>query len=139
MRLVIGGLTQIRFAACIAIALAVLMAGRAARAEAFTDYEVATGPLCDTRQQMERFIALFDGDDTAQAIKAVNAEAHDPSACTVASIAFVRGKEIGTVHDRDYAYTIVHILVLGVVTEEGVRPVPPSAFFTLFAVREFVV
>jgi hypothetical protein len=139
MPFVNSSLVKIRFAVRVAVALAILVAGQAARAEGFTDYEVATGLVCDTPQQVERFIALSNGDDTAQAIKAINAEAHDPSACAVASLAFVRGKEAGTVHHRDQAYTIVHILVLGVVTDEGVRPVRPSAYFTMFAVKEFGV
>jgi hypothetical protein len=139
MSFVNKGLGTIARAVGGALALSILVAGQAARAEDFTDYEVATSLVCDTPQQVERFITLFKGDDTAQAVKAVNAEARDPSACTVASLAFVRGKEAGTIHQRDQAYTIVHILVLGVVTDDGIRAIPPSAHFTLFAVREFAV
>jgi hypothetical protein len=139
MGFVNSALANLRFTVRVAMALASLLTCQAGRAEGFTDYEVATSLVCETPQQVERFIALFNGDDTAQAIKAVNAEAHDSSACAVASLAFVRGKEARTVRDRDYAYTIVHILVLGVVTDEGVRPIDPSAFFTMFAVKEYGV
>ena len=131
------GLRTMRFATAAVLALGMLVAGHAARAEGITDYEVSTGIICETPQQVERFISLFDGADSARAIKAVNAEAHDPAACSVASLAFVRGNEAGTIHRGDSAYTIVHILVLGIATDEGIRPIVPSAFFTVFTVTEY--
>ena len=57
--------------------------------------QVGTGVLCDTQKQMERFVALFDGDEE-NAVNAVNAEANDPSACGFGTIAYVRGPEIAT-------------------------------------------
>ena len=48
------------------------------------DYEVRTNLLCDTREQAERFVALFNGDAEA-AVVAVNAEEQDPTACALMS------------------------------------------------------
>jgi hypothetical protein len=127
----------IRSAVRAATALALLAACGTARSEPVADYEVTTGLICDTPQQVERFIALFDGQDAGKAVKVVNSEAHNPSACAIASLAFIRGKNVETISRRDNAYTIVHILVFGIATEDGIRPIQPAVYFTTFAVREF--
>lgn len=97
--------------------------------------EISTGVVCNTRQQMERFVALNEADPSA-AIRAVNAEHNDPSACVVASLAFVRGRDAGTVRKNDAAFRIVRIMVVGIVTEGGIRPVAPAVHFALFSIEE---
>jgi signal transduction histidine kinase len=67
---------------------AVLFFGSAAQAQ---DAELGPSLICNTEQQVERFIALYDGDARA-AINAVNKEAHDPTACGVVTTAYVRGR-----------------------------------------------
>ena len=57
--------------------------------------EVGTGIFCDTQQQVERFVALYEGDARA-AMNAVNAEANDPTACIAGNVAFIRGPEFLT-------------------------------------------
>jgi hypothetical protein len=42
----------------------------------------------DIRQQVERFVALYDGNLHA-AVSTVNAEVQDPSACAMASMAYL--------------------------------------------------
>jgi len=54
------------------------------------EVEVGTNLFCDTREQVERFVALYDG-DTQNAVDGVNAAEHDPSACAVSTVAYVRG------------------------------------------------
>ena len=46
------------------------------------DYEVAPSLVCDTQEQVERFVALFAGDAQA-AIRVVNAEQKNPTACAM--------------------------------------------------------
>jgi hypothetical protein len=139
MRFANLGTSSLRLVIGAAIALAVVVAGNDARAQEVTDYEVTTGLVCNTSAQVERFVSLYNGDDTAKAIRIINAEEHNDQACAVATLAFVRGKEAGTIHRGDHAYTIVHILVLGVETEQGIRPIAPAAFFTVFSVKEYGV
>jgi len=67
---------------------------RAADEEA-VDYEVGKALICDTQAQAERFVTLFDGDAPA-AVGIVNAEQHDPTACAIANVAYVRGPSLGT-------------------------------------------
>jgi hypothetical protein len=77
-------------------------------------------------KQLERFIALYDG-DTRAAIRAVNTEVHDPTACGLVTTAYVRGPQLATARNKDATF-IVQILVLGIADEEGAwnRSPPPS-------------
>jgi len=100
-----------------------------------SDYEVGLSLVCDTQGQVERFVALFAG-DAQSAVRVVNAEAHDPSACAIVNVAYMRGAQIGMARHGDNAFEIVRILVVGIETDTGVRP---AAYFSLFGVREYAV
>jgi hypothetical protein len=99
------------------------------------EIETSTGVICNTQRQIERFVALNDADPQS-AIRAVNAEEQNPTACAVASLAFVRGGRPVTVRKKDATFQIVPILVVGVVTPDGVRGVVPAVYFSLFKVEE---
>ena len=99
------------------------------------DVQVGTALVCDTQQQVERFVAVYAG-DAASAASAVNAEEHDPSACGMASMAYVVSPPLTTARTKDATFQIVKIIVLGVVTEDGVRPVKPAPFFSAVEVYE---
>jgi hypothetical protein len=102
-----------------------------------TKLEVGSGVFCDTQQQMERFVALLDGDQGA-AIKAVNAEEHNPTACGTATIAYVRGPQIATARTKAGTFNIVRVLVIGVLTETGFKAAVPVAFYSAEPVDERV-
>jgi hypothetical protein len=119
------------------LATAVSFPVRAADDQA-VDYEVGKALICDTQAQAERFVALFNGDAPA-AIGVVNAEQHDPTACAIANVAYVRGPSLGTARNHDDAFEIVRILVIGVQSESAMRPVRPAAYFSLLRVKEFAV
>jgi hypothetical protein len=102
------------------------------------DIEIGTSIVCDTQKQVERYVALYTGDPQA-AVGAVNAEANDPTACGVTTVAFLRGPQIATARNADTAFNIVRILVVGVETSTGLRAVQPAAYFTAFGVKEFDV
>src|SRR6266850_4478278 len=97
--------------------------------------EVEVGPslVCDTQEQAERFVALYDGDAQSTA-NSVNAAEHDPPACAVSTMAYVRGRQLATARNKDTAFQIVPILVLGIVAEGGVESVTPAPFFSVFEV-----
>jgi hypothetical protein len=119
------------------LATAISFPVRAADDQA-VDYEVGNSLICDTQAQAERFVALFNGDAPA-AIGVVNAEQHDPTACAISNVAYVRGPSLGTARNRDNAFEIVRILVIGVEAENAMRPVRPAAYFSLLRVKEFAV
>jgi hypothetical protein len=102
------------------------------------DYEVGASLVCDTQAQVERFVALFNGDAPA-AVRVLNAEEKNPAACAIINVAFMRGAKLGTVRHGDKAFEIVRILVVGVEIENGIRPVSPAAYFSLFGVTEYDV
>jgi hypothetical protein len=97
--------------------------------------EIGTSLICNTREQVERFVALYDG-DSESAANSVNALEHDPTACAVSAMAYVRGRQLATARNKDTTFQIVPILVLGVITESGVQSVTPAAFFSLFEIEE---
>ena len=99
------------------------------------DVQVGTALVCDTQEQVERFVAVYAG-DAATAVRTVNAEEHDPSACGMASVAYVVSPPLATARSKDATFQIVKILVLGVTTEDGFRPVKPAPFFSALEVDE---
>lgn len=72
------------------------------------EVEIAKGLICDTRQQVEQFVALYDGNalDTAEK---VNAAEHNPTACAVSGMAYVRGPGLATARTKDTSFQIVPI------------------------------
>ena len=102
------------------------------------DYEVGASLLCDTRAQVERFVAVFSGDAQA-AIRVVNTEEQNPSACAIMNVAYVRGPQIGMARHGGSAFEIARILVVGIETEDDLRVVRPAVFFSLFGIKEYAV
>jgi len=101
------------------------------------EVQVGTALVCDTQQQVERYVAVYDG-DTAMAVRTVNAEEHDPNACGMASMAYVVSPPVATARSRDATFQIVKVIVVGLVTDEGVQPVRPAPFFSILEVDERV-
>jgi hypothetical protein len=97
--------------------------------------EVETGVFCDTQQQMERYVAIFSGDERA-AMHAVNLEEKDPTACVYGTIAFIRGPEIATARSKGGTYHIVKVVVVGFLTEYGLRASAPAASFSVEKIDE---
>jgi len=99
------------------------------------DVQVGTALVCDTEQQVERFIAFYDG-DAETAVEAVNAEVRNPTACALAQIAYVSGPPLATTRKSVATFQIVQVLVIGIVTQNGVRAVEPAHFFSVLEVEE---
>jgi hypothetical protein len=122
----------------IRLALFALFASLLCASARASDYEVGPSIACDTQAQMERFVALFTG-DAQSALRVVNAEEQNPSACLIRKVAYMRGIKVGTVRHGNSAFAIVRILVVGVETNGGILPVRPSIHFSLFGVKEYAV
>ena len=99
------------------------------------DVQVGTTLVCDTEQQVEHFIAFYEG-DAETAIEAVNAEARSPTACALAEIAYVPGPPLATTRTKVATFQIVRVLVIGIVTPNGVRAIDPAHFFSVLEVQE---
>lgn len=98
--------------------------------------EIGTGLICDTQQQVERFISLYDG-DAQSTVKKVNDAEGNATACAVATMAYLRGRTLSTAHHHDTAFQIIPILLLGLVTESGVESVTPAPFFSAIEIEQF--
>lgn len=99
------------------------------------EVQVGTGPICDTQKQTERLVALLDG-GAESAIKVVNAEENDPTACVVASVAYLRGPQLAMARGKAGTYQIVKVLVVGLHTPNGVLAMAPAAYFMIEKVEE---
>jgi len=99
------------------------------------EIETETGVFCDTQQQMERYVALYNGDRQA-ALNAVNTEVNDPTACVYGTIAYIRGPEIATARNKNEAYHIVRVIVVGFMTHSGFRASAPAPSFSVEKIDE---
>jgi len=100
-----------------------------------SEIETGSGVICDTRDQAQRLALLLE-DDAQAAIRTVNAEAHDATACALATVAYVRGAKAGTARSKVNTFEIVEVLVVGVETRRGLMQASPAVYFTLFKVEE---
>jgi hypothetical protein len=119
--------------------LGLISAAIAAGAQEIDNSGVENGSItiCDTQKQAERFVAHFKG-NSQTAISAVNAEENNPTACVIANVSYIRGPQIGITRNRSDAFRIIPVIVVGVDTPTGMRPVSP-AFFWVVRLKEFAV
>ena len=74
---------------------------------------VGIGIICNTSEQAARYIGLIGGGkETKPALDAVNAEARDPRACGVATVAFIRDQTMETKTVRNRPIEIVRINIV---------------------------
>ncbi len=101
-------------------------------AVAQAEVEVGVGLICDTQQQVERFVREFTTPEaTVQAINTDNA-----NACGVANVVYVRMERVSQARNQHGTFDVVSILVLGFVRPIGVMQIPPYPQFTLFLNKE---
>jgi hypothetical protein len=94
--------------------------------------EVGQGLVCDTPQQVERFVALReDGMEVSDALQTVNAETHDSTACDVALVAFTDSKPIAESVIQGRLTAIVQIMVHAVGDGGTWRTIPAQARYTI--------
>jgi hypothetical protein len=94
--------------------------------------EVGQGLVCDTPEQVERFVALRgDGRDVADALQTVNHESHSASACDLALIAFTDSKPIAERVIQGRLASIVQIMVHALGDGENWRTTQARARYTV--------
>jgi hypothetical protein len=102
-----------------AVTAAALMVCGAARADGPVqppekgDAAVGVGIICNTPQQAEQFVRFRrKGDAPEQAMRAVNATAHNQRACGVAAVAYIRDATVDTLAMKDRLVQIVRINIV---------------------------
>lgn len=98
---------------------------------------IGHGAICDTPEEVSRFITLFkQGDDSQVVAQAVNAEVGKPTACGIALIAFVVGDEVSKVRGPMGTARIVKITIVAVNLGRGWQPTAPFEQYTALLVQE---
>jgi hypothetical protein len=103
-------------------------------------HEIETGTvlICDSQKQVERYAQLFDGNQQV-AIRAVNTEENNSSACALVDVSYVQGPDVSMARSSSHAFRIAPIVVVGVNTSRGYGSVPPALFFTPVKINELAV
>jgi hypothetical protein len=116
----------------LALGTALLFACLPARAQQDDNVDVHVGPalVCDTQAQVERFVALYDG-NVERTIEAVNGEQAEPNACGLATIAYVPGPPVAMASNTTGTYQVVRLLVVGVLTENGMQAAQPTPLYSV--------
>jgi uncharacterized membrane protein YraQ (UPF0718 family) len=119
--------------------LATLVLGLSAEAEDLGTSEIQVGArlVCNTQHEAFRFVKLYSG-DAETALRIVNAEESDSTACDIVPVLYFIGPRLGSARTQtgSTTFNIVKILVIGVVTADGVRTVLPTEYFSALAIDE---
>lgn len=99
------------------------------------EIKVGTTLICDTQQQVERFVSVYRG-DAESAANTVNTEVSNPTACDMVPIVYMTGPEVATARTDNRAFRIIKVIVLGVVTGNGVVAAEPSVYFSYDQIDE---
>jgi len=96
------------------------------------DVEINVGPalVCDTQQQAEQFLAVYQG-DAPRAVARVNTEANTPDACVIAGFAYVLGPKVAIRRTDTTTFHVVQVLVLAVFVDGNLHVIQPAVFFSV--------
>jgi hypothetical protein len=94
--------------------------------------EFGQGIVCDTPEQVERFVGLLEGgSDVTDALKTINNASHDSMTCDVALVAFTDSKPIAERVVQGKLASVVQIMVHAVGDGATWRTIPPHARYTV--------
>ena len=103
------------------------------------DIEIGSGLVCDTLEQVQRYVQLFRG-NPVEAATQVNKEVGKEEACAFGTVAFVRGADVARVRDNeDKPVKIAEILVVGIGTTGGLMEIEPQRWFTMFPTEDILI
>jgi hypothetical protein len=116
----------LRFARLFGLITVLIVLGLPQAAKAQT---AASGVVCDTPDQMRRFVLA---ESAPAALAVINGE-QGPS-CAVMNVAFYVGGVDGTTVTKDGVWQITHVLIVGIITHGGIRPIQPTPRWIAIAV-----
>jgi hypothetical protein len=101
--------------------------------------EIGQGLICDTSQQVERYVALRgNGTETNVALRTVNDEAH-VAACSVAQVMFTPGERLGGLTVQGRLLSIMQINVHAFVNGPVWMKIPATVRYTVTAEKGQIV
>lgn len=93
--------------------------------------KVGGGVICDTAQQVARYLTLHSqGKSPDVALRSVNTEAQNPTACGLSLIAFVENEEVETLPATGGIMRLMKITVLAAKNNEQWQRIPPTVQYT---------
>jgi uncharacterized membrane protein YgdD (TMEM256/DUF423 family) len=113
-----------------------LFAALGARAQDVRSQDVQSAKLviCGTAEKAQHFAAR--NQDIQAAIAADSAAGSTSAPCLIAGIAYISGKQMDRVQNKDGSYAVTEILIVGVATPYGLFAIEPSVVYTLLKVAE---
>ncbi len=118
----------------IALALSFTGAPALAQQQGDTAPAVGHGLICDSPQQLHRFVDIRNqGRDADEAIQTVNREAKNPIACGTVMAAFAAGKPIDKMKMLGEAVELVEITIIAISDGAGWTKVPPTTQYMIRA------
>ena len=117
----------------LALALALTAQAQEGQGQGQERVEIDTNLICDTPQQVERFVTLLDENkgSAEAAIDAVNEENKTQDACVIATAAYRRAGVAATIKNTEATFDVTRIVVIGVYTVNGLERSMPTEFFAL--------
>jgi hypothetical protein len=118
-----------------------LFAALGAKADdaATRDVKAARMVICSSAEKAQSFAAQHQ-DVQAAIAKDESTSGKDANgaggACLVAGIAYISGKQMDRVQNKDAFYDVTEILIVGVATPYGMLAIEPSVVYTLLKVDE---
>ena len=73
---------------------------------------IGSGVICDTHEEVQRFVSLMASKDAGGALQMVNREKENSLACGMATVAFRAGKDHGEMRNGKGSFKIVEIEVI---------------------------
>lgn len=111
-----------------------IFAALGAKAQEMPSQDVQAGrlPICGSAEKAQLYAAQ---NQNIQA--AVDDEKAGTSApCLVAGIAYISGRQMDRVTNKDGSYAVTEILIVGVATPYGMLAIEPALVYTLLKVQE---
>ena len=104
------------------------------------DVTVGSGLICNTSQQVERYVTLRAGGSEIQnALQLVNREARDPRACGLAAVAYHRDRTVETKSLDGKVVAIVRISVLAGYDGQQWAPVSPRVQYAVVETEGYAI
>jgi hypothetical protein len=101
--------------------------------------EIGQGVICDTLQQVERYVTLRgNGIETNVALRTVNDEAH-VAACSVALVMFSAGERVAGLTVQGRLLSIIRINIHAFVNGPSWMKIPASTRYTVTAEKGQVI
>ena len=103
-------------------------------AKAESNVQTAGALICGSAEQARDFAARHP-ENLQAALPAANM--HGPKGtCLFAQVAFVAGKSMDRIEQKDVTYVVTEIVIVGVATPYGVIAIKPNIAYTVLKVKE---